>query len=1446
MRKTKFMKQRALKWTLLEIFFPLYPICFLWLIFKYGADFLPYEKIETEAVSLMPAVGMLNTSLPGLAYMMSKGGKIGFAPVAPAADGAARVIQNTVCAFTAQIYPHVPDMCMGDHPDTMEQCMAEFAAGGGVKSACEEDCRFSTGTGGAAMPPELCKLYTSPEVMNVNEGWMPSFEDVESVNADHIAADEEEQGMYLGVEVDAKGLTFRHEEMILVADMSGDPMEKNAGAVGLHAIQALSSYALISYNICPAAFDDCEGDCLMASMALSESMESLMPSCSPALAAAAGGTFDAAACVTALTPGCEGVAEGAADAAACATQLQAVASCQMDVFITEPEKAAALIMASGMNMYMEEFPVLATIKLVNFRKFMYPMLFLTVLFINIQATLTQLGQEKERGIKNALSLKGMRKEAFWMTWFFGEGMVLSVSTVIVTVGAKLVGVIEHTSMLHFYASIWIYGISLILMAFVLSSFFTEAKTMFIAAAVMLIVFSVIAYVVELLFIRQDILGLPYVANLCLFLFSPIPFGHLMWTLSSGELMGKGWEEGLTRLEWNIADDYYYEAYIFIVLDCFLYIGLTLVLDSYFSDPLSFGRAPKTTDGTAPTPNMGISIKSLSKLFTWSEKAEGWGGACGKKTKNEVQAVDGLDLDVEKNQICCLLGHNGAGKTTTMLLLAGLEAPDSGAATVAGYNIVEDRELMRQNLGMCPQHDILYDELTNMEHLQLYGSMQGLSDAEANSEADRLLAAVGLTSKSGDLACQMSGGQRRRLSLAVSLIGCPAAAFLDEPTTGMDPHNRQLCWKLLQREKKTCTILLTTHSMEEADLLGDVLAVMDKGKLQVSGTAMELKNKYGSGYGLTCVKTDKDIASDPIISLVMDKINGASVRTDIGTELSFALPMDESKSFVGLFRAMESDSSLGLATFGLTQTSLEEVFLNLAEMNDHSAEATGNNATADQKEDKEPFPEFACEPTFGGQLSAVLYQVSLQSLRYPIAVVYLVIMPAVFTYIATLVVPYMKNDPPVSVDMLSVVTDAKFSDEIARDPCGEHMWAGSMPFSGANSAIGPADIGYPTCNQLVAELELETHDLTQHPYYATCYNTNGTAGQGLNDWGFPAGGLSLLYNGTETYSSRAALACAYKQISKAAGIEGGITTSYKSYVQKVGSNALGGGAMMAFVANIFMILSGYYCEEQIRLRVERVKEMMLLCGLPRLTYWVAYFLSHYLFFFISWNLSYIIMWTSGGMDGINDNSAFCYYLLAMLAGPAFIVYGYLLSFVTDDILAAQQWVNEYLNLTFGLPFMILTFAVQDEDTRSQLENIFGILPGFAFYKGIGVLETAATNGEPFTAADTFDWDKGLAKYMCFLLFDIFFFCFLLFVIDTNVIGRMMGPKLADAATPGMDDDQKILLDKIPPVEGATLDSKPNNAAHADKLSKKYPLEGGGSVQAVRETSIGVPKNEVLGL
>ncbi|EKX52676.1 hypothetical protein GUITHDRAFT_57319, partial [Guillardia theta CCMP2712] len=210
-------------------------------------------------------------------------------------------------------------------------------------------------------------------------------------------------------------------------------------------------------------------------------------------------------------------------------------------------------------------------------------------------------------------------------------------------------------------------------------------------------------------------------------------------------------------------------------------------------------------------------------------------------------VDQLSSQVEDNTIFCLLGHNGAGKTTSMSIMTGGLLPDSGWATIAGQDVVRDKAKIRKSLGVCPQFDVLYSELSCWEHMLLYGGMQAMEHQQCEEEARRLLSCLSLSSKAHQRAGYLSGGQQRRLSLAVALIGDPKIVLLDEPTTGLDPDNRRKVWKLLQAQKQKSTIILTTHSMEEADLLADTIGVMSKGKMQVQGTSLELKQAFGTGY-----------------------------------------------------------------------------------------------------------------------------------------------------------------------------------------------------------------------------------------------------------------------------------------------------------------------------------------------------------------------------------------------------------------------------------------------------------------------------------------------------------------------------------------------------------------------------------------------------------------------
>lgn len=186
------------------------------------------------------------------------------------------------------------------------------------------------------------------------------------------------------------------------------------------------------------------------------------------------------------------------------------------------------------------------------------------------------------------------------------------------------------------------------------------------------------------------------------------------------------------------------------------------------------------------------------------------------------------------------------------------------------------------------------------------------------------------------------------------------------------------------------------------------------------------------------------------------------------------------------------------------------------------------------------------------------------------------------------------------------------------------------------------------------------------------------------------------------------------------------------------------------------------------------------------------------------------------------------------------------FDCDSFTCLLEQVGNWLNVTYAIAWMILTFGVEPgSNVAQQMETAFCLMPSFAFYQGIAKLEVAAVNGVPLEGAfDVFDYDRGVLRSILFLMFDFLLFTALIYIIDTNFFSRIRGPQTGSEV--GIDEDQRHLQDILPPVQGATADDRQNNVATAVDLSKRYPLQGGGSVQAVRHTSIGVPPNSILGL
>lgn len=296
------------------------------------------------------------------------------------------------------------------------------------------------------------------------------------------------------------------------------------------------------------------------------------------------------------------------------------------------------------------------------------------------------------------------------------------------------------------------------------------------------------------------------------------------------------------------------------------------------------------------------------------------------------AVDNLNLNVQKGEITVLLGHNGAGKTTAMSIMCGLYPPTSGSVLINGHNVSTDMDNARESLGLCPQFDVIWKKLTVRKHLDLYCRLKGITDEKyIEQEIQTFLADLNLKEKENELAETLSGGQKRCLSCSIALIGGSKTVILDEPTSGMDPEKRRLTWKLLSKHRAGRTILLTTHFMDEADLLGDRIAIMHHGKLAAAGSSVQLKKEYGSGYKLTIAKGPKFNTSG-VVAAVNASVNGATpVENSLDGEVCFNLPESEAGKFPSLFKALESgETTLGLENFGVSCTTMEEVFLRVGD------------------------------------------------------------------------------------------------------------------------------------------------------------------------------------------------------------------------------------------------------------------------------------------------------------------------------------------------------------------------------------------------------------------------------------------------------------------------------------------------------------------------------------
>uniref|UniRef100_A0A8C5MKI8 ATP binding cassette subfamily A member 12 n=1 Tax=Leptobrachium leishanense TaxID=445787 RepID=A0A8C5MKI8_9ANUR len=323
-------------------------------------------------------------------------------------------------------------------------------------------------------------------------------------------------------------------------------------------------------------------------------------------------------------------------------------------------------------------------------------------------------------------------------------------------------------------------------------------------------------------------------------------------------------------------------------------------------------------------NVGVSLHGLTKTY-----------------KSKV-AVSDLNLTFYEGHITALLGHNGAGKTTTLSMLTGLFSATSGTIYVYGEDIRTHLDRARKNMGVCMQYDVLFEHLTTKEHLLLYGSIkaQQWTKKQLHEEVKRTLKDTGLYNHRHKAVKALSGGMRRKLSISIALIGGSKVLILDEPTTGVDPCSRRAIWEVISKNKMDKTIILSTHHLDEAEILSDRIAFLEQGGLRCCGSPLFLKEKFGSGYHLTLTKKfpnqddEKPCITQMVTELIQSHIPEAQLKEDVGGELVYVLPRfraEISEAYLSLLRALDTSlNDLHLGCYGISDTTIEEVFLKLTD------------------------------------------------------------------------------------------------------------------------------------------------------------------------------------------------------------------------------------------------------------------------------------------------------------------------------------------------------------------------------------------------------------------------------------------------------------------------------------------------------------------------------------
>jgi len=590
----------------------------------------------------------------------------------------------------------------------------------------------------------------------------------------------------------------------------------------------------------------------------------------------------------------------------------------------------------------------------------YVSLFMLFYFVPcICSLLNQLVIEKESKIKQSLVIIGLKRSSFWISWAITYGTIIIISSFIATFIIHLTEIYIFIDWSILVTSLLIFGMTCCCISFIFSTFIEKAKTAN-TVGVMLIILIFVMY-----FIYKAIDKVPKIKLFCIYTLSPISFLSLFKYLISLEKQGLN-----TNLINVLRNNNLRNCFFGLCFTLILYFFIAVYLDNILPQGNNFHKKWHflvTDFFLKKKRNIKENCFDSIKNPFIEKDPEGLKKAVEVKNIRKDFIVKGEIIEVLKNisfngyynEIFCILGHNGAGKTTLMNIMTGILSSTQGEIYYDNVPINGNETEICKQIGYCPQFDTFNNNLTIGEHVKLFA---GIKNVSVNIQ--EVLRSIDLLEKINNFPKELSGGQRRKLCITLALLGSPKFIFLDEPTTGLDPYSRKKIWELLSKNKKNCIMFITTHYMDEADLLADRKMIISNGNITCLGTSLFLKNSFNMNYSLDihakepsdCNITDSiigkyfsDAVKSKIISLTntyvheIEDINNNNINNNDNNPsipnnnlkedciITYQLPMKLSMNFKDIFCELNkiiNNNDNGVMNFSLTAPTLEELFVRL--------------------------------------------------------------------------------------------------------------------------------------------------------------------------------------------------------------------------------------------------------------------------------------------------------------------------------------------------------------------------------------------------------------------------------------------------------------------------------------------------------------------------------------